>query len=465
MLELAGGRCNVYQGNVLDVLKGMPADWYHCIVTSPPYWGLRAYLKADDPLKSFELGSEATPAEYIENMVAVFRECRRVLHPTGVLWVNIGDTYSGTGGTNSPGSPGRTARVRNTIIGCQGRGRAVVGYKPNEPIGIPDMLKNALRADGWRHRDTIIWHKISPMPASLAGWRWERHQQRTWPDADIDTTTELRWDRQNGRDFGKPAIVYCPGCDKCRDNGGYVLRKGQWRTTPAHEYLFMFVKSDRYFCDAASVKEPASSATIARNQYTRITPTTDAEQYAIQHDHEFTGVTRNPHSVQTWSTEPCKFGHYATYPSALPRFCIKAATSPKGCCPHCGMPWSPVVDHVKATPRQNDDYIKGSGRCDFNGGGSWTDAKMDCEGYRQSCQCPFHEPIPCRILDPFAGTGTTLAVGVELGCEATGIELNPVYIPMIEERMAEVHKIIKRTPTPMDLDHPDKPIEGKVSFF
>jgi len=430
------------------VLEQLPSDHYHCIVTSPPYWGLRSYCKADTPEKAYELGSEKTPAEYIAAQVAVFRECRRVLHPTGVLVVNIGDTYStgGNGGGGKHRPPGEAKEA--------GWHTAPDDYQSGEPVGIPDMLKNALRADGWRHRDTVIWAKPAPMPASLAGWAWSKHQIKAKAGKTQSGGEGGRNERRReGTSYMDPSNnatwADCPGCPKCLPHGGYVLRRGQWRTTPSHEYCFTFVESDRYFADAARVKEPAAGATIARNQYSRVMDDPD-EQYAVVHDHEFTGSTRNPRSVQTWGPEPCKFSHYAAFPSALPRFFIKAATSPKGCCPTCGIPWSPVVEKAASTMniRVRDvaaGRVKSKGHKasddEVNAYGQEQEGATRVLGYRPSCDCddprgPIADPVPCRVLDPYAGTGTTLQAALELGCEADGIELNPQYVQYAIERLS-----------------------------
>jgi len=324
------------------------------------------------------------------------------------------------------------------------------GMSAGEPVGIPDMLKNALRADGWRHRDTVIWAKPAPMPSSVCGWRWEKHRIKVKkaPRRMKGHEREQGDYADNGKDFAPGASwIVCPGCPKCLPHGGYVLRKGQWRTTTAHEYCFMFVKSDKYYTDAAGVKEPATGATIARNQYSRVIDDPD-EQYAVVHDHEFTGATRNPRSVQTWGPEPCKFSHYASFPKKLPRFFIKAATSPKGCCPTCGIPYSPVVEREMNPSKEfnaGEDLTGGAANMGGNrqtskglhrNGGNAQGEPGKLLGYRPSCSCPPLPSVPCRVQDPYAGTATTLQAALELGCEADGIELNPQYVQYAIERLS-----------------------------
>ena len=417
------GGARIFQGNVLDVLRERPGNHYHCVVTSPPYWQLRSYLNADDPLKKYEMGSEPTPAAYIAAQVDVFREVRRVLHPTGVLFVNIGETYAPNWSSVRPS--GGAGFIE------EGRTR----------------FKNALRADGWRHRDTIIWAKPSAMPASLSGWRWERHRIKVEIGEYGEQVRPRNGANRKGSLAGKQGRTEwadCPGCDKCRDNGGYVLRKGQWRTTSSHEYVLMFVKSDKYFCDDAGRKEPAKNTCTGRTAGSKtvgIRPGSIAANEDYSNAKLGVGLTtRNPRSVQTWPAEPCKFVHYAAYPSALARFFIKAAVSPKGCCPTCGVPWSPVVERGSLVPDAPGYYPRGttvaqdglvhSAMVPAGKGQGHPNHHYEnkVHGYRQSCQCPGHEPVPCRVLDPFAGTATTLLAALQLGATADGIELNPDYI-------------------------------------
>jgi DNA modification methylase len=143
------------QGDTRQVLKTLPDASVHCCVTSPPYFGLRDYGMPE------QIGLEETPAEFIEQLVIVFREVRRVLRDDGTLWLNIGDSYANDtkwGGKHAQGVHG------NSGIG---RRRTATGYKSKELMGIPWQLAFALSADGWYLRQDIIWHKPNPMPESI----------------------------------------------------------------------------------------------------------------------------------------------------------------------------------------------------------------------------------------------------------------------------------------------------------
>lgn len=178
--------------------RSLPDDSVHCIVTSPPYYALRDYGV------SGQMGLEDTPAAYIAAQVALFRELRRALHPSGTCWVNIGDSYCtkpmGDSSTRDPKYAGRNRRG-NAPSGGRTNSPAALGLKHKDLIGVPWMLAFALRDDGWYLRQDIIWHKPSPMPSNVT--------------------------------------------DRC---------------TTAHEYLFLLTKSRRYFFDAQAIAEAAVTA-------------------------------------------------------------------------------------------------------------------------------------------------------------------------------------------------------------
>ena len=145
--------CTILQGDALELLRTLPPESVHTCVTSPPYYNLRDYGVEG------QIGNEGSVEEYLQALVAVFREVRRVLHPNGTLWVNMGDSYATNSGnqppTNTSNSCGHTAK------------RVPQGYKKKDLIGIPWQLAFALRADGWYLRQDIIWQKPNCMEVSL----------------------------------------------------------------------------------------------------------------------------------------------------------------------------------------------------------------------------------------------------------------------------------------------------------
>jgi DNA modification methylase len=397
-----------------------------------------------------ELGQEATPHEYINNMVYVFAEVHRVLRSDGVLFVNIGDSYATAGKdrTESQATAMSTLRggIGNQINVLKQKSKLVSDLKKKDKVGIPERFALAMQEFGWYWRDTIIWHKPAPMPSSVSGWRWERCRVKVEASArEFKEHDKLQGARAaNGKDFASSAgWTDCPGCDKCRSAGGYVLRRGSWRTTTSHEYIFMFTKSDQYFCDAVAVREPAESSTIERNQYSRVIDDPD-EQFAVAHDHEFTGATRNPRSVWRIASGGSSLKHYAMFPPELPRRCIEAATPSHGVCVKCGAPWARIIERVDTGMKQKmgDNWDTGPGshgsfhRNGKEHGQAGVPIMADkTVGWRATCRCGTEERVPATVLDCFGGSGTTAEEAIGMGRRAILCELNPEYVDIIRQRL------------------------------
>lgn len=202
-------------GDCREVLKSLPDESVHCCVSSPPYWRLRSYLPSEHPNKHLEIGSEPTLQEWVDTMVSVFREVRRVLRPDGTLWLNFGESYAGSrrGGDSgkstlhTPGSDKSrmTASRRRDNEPIPRSDMAVTGLKPKDMMGQPWRVAFALQADGWHLRQDIIWSKPNPMPESVR--------------------------------------------DRC---------------TKAHEYVFLLSKSERYFYDFEAMQEPVTGGARPR---------------------------------------------------------------------------------------------------------------------------------------------------------------------------------------------------------
>lgn len=305
----------ILQGDALATLKGLQADSVDCCVTSPPYFGLRDYGVEG------QMGLESTPEAFVQAMVEVFREVRRVLKPSGSLWLNLGDSYAGA---RKGGHPSNTS----TLIGSGSRApriasrrrdnepvprsdRALPGLKAKDLIGIPWMVAFALRADGWYLRRDIIWSKPNPMPESTKD-----------------------------------------------------------RPTTAHEYLFLLTKGPRYFYDALAIAEPLAESTLREiSEGYQGQATKDYEGAGVQNpsavkariiagkrkNHTVrpcdskggnqgngtmpyaAGPTRNKRSVWTIPTRPFKGAHFATFPEALVEPCILAG------CPEGGLVLDPFA--------------------------------------------------------------------------------------------------------------------------
>jgi len=224
---------------------------------------------------------EKTPEEHIEKLVIGFREVRRIMRDDAVLFLNYGDKYNaGRDGGWAGGKNSGFQQVDERYPNCSGPN--VKGLKPGDLIGLAWRLALALQADGWYLRSDTIWAKAlsfcekysgSTMPESLNGWRWERHKikVKSLKRKARGNQVNLMPNRKNEKeairaDINIPSALWqpCPGCPKCEPNGGLVLRKGSWRPTRAHEYLFILTKSRNYFCDMEAVREAVSENTHDR---------------------------------------------------------------------------------------------------------------------------------------------------------------------------------------------------------
>ena len=269
--------------DALYALRELPEESVHCCVTSPPYYALRDYGL------DMQIGREDTPEQYIDRLTEVFRELRRVLRSDGTLWLNIADTYCGTGNKgyhadpkNPKGRNGQQIAKNNRVSGC----------KQKDLIGIPWLLAFALRADGWYLRSDIIWQKENPMPESVK-------------------------DR----------------CARC------------------YEHIFLFSKSKKYFFDYKAISEPIAPATAERlkrgmkggNKYGKPVPGQPQPQ-SINRAREHGEIKdadinplRNKRDVWKINTVPFKGGHYAAYPPKLVETCLLAG------CPEDGIVLDPFM--------------------------------------------------------------------------------------------------------------------------
>lgn len=204
------------------------------------------------------LGLEPTPEMFVSHLVKICREVRRVLKPFGTFWLNLGDSYSGSGNDSGKkvGDRSQSLRSKNVVGDANPIKRTdVPGLKAKNLIGIPWRVALALQADGWYLRSDVIWHKPNPMPESVSGTAWERHKVKIKKGeilryGDIGESSKPRGQYENAK------WENCPGCPKCEANDGYVLSWNSGRPTKAHEYIFMLTKSPNYFFDQEAVREP-----------------------------------------------------------------------------------------------------------------------------------------------------------------------------------------------------------------
>jgi len=236
------------------------------------------------------------------------------------------------------------------------------------------------------------------------------------------------------------------------------------RCTKAHEYIFLLSKSARYYYDAEAVKEASSPNTRLQGDTTNCPSRHNARDRGVS---SLTGnmapgksirvdpsLGRNRRSVWTVATKPYSGAHFATFPPALILPCVLAGTSEHGCCPKCGAPWGRVVEKVTsvATSRAQSfgrsgavagHVLPNQGAAQHREGRDEGVAQKRTTGWQPGCECYPKDPpacfgalaVPCTVLDPFAGSGTTLVVAAELGRNGIGIELNPEYVKLAQQRI------------------------------
>ncbi len=511
---------DVRQGDALEVLRSMEPESVHCVVTSPPYYGLRDYglpsqvwggepdcnhefgptIHGGGPSGSLDgstlqgtpaaeerrprweshvccdcgawsgsLGLEPSVEMYVEHLVEVFREVWRVLRPDGTLWLNMGDSYVGSWGNYHPFGTGgqrskQTERWERPGYADTHRrpptANMLTGLKRKDLIGMPWRVAFALQADGWWLRSDIVWSKPNPMPESVKD-----------------------------------------------------------RPTRAHEYLFLLTRSERYYYDHVAVREPMAESSLVRisqpsfweqtggpkdygtsgvnpsrsgrralENFARRTPAgwnvnhdisnlrgqypqrrdpgrsqglaeVDAgfkRQKKRGHPHlqdghldegtkaEQQSAGANRRDVWHIATQPFPGSHFATFPITLVEPCILAGTSERGVCSDCGAPYRRIQSRQETLPHDADreygsargqrmgqvrDALRARGRTDDN-----PFVIPEIVGWEPTCDHDA-EVVPATVLDPFCGSGTTGVVALRHGRSFIGIELNPEYIDLAEERI------------------------------
>jgi DNA modification methylase len=472
----------IHCGHVMKVLRGLPAQSVHCVVTSPPYWGLRDYgiepsiwsgdkegrkegRKEQESCshefqetvnpggngdgKSFRrdklagqqkgkrsqpgtcakcgawcgcLGLEPTVEMYVRHMVEIFREVWRVLRDDGTLWLNMGDCYASA-----------QAAVEDHQGERRGRGARDKWLHAHGAL-VPMTQPNRMPQAGLKPKDLIgmPWRVAFALQAD----RWWLRRDNIWNKTNC-----------------KPESVTD-------------------RTTTSHEYVFHLSKSEQYFYDAEAIKEPVTGNSHARGN--GINPKARVPQegrYKAKRNESFSGSVsglvsmRNKRSVWSVPTHAFPEAHFATFPPKLITPCILAGTSEKGCCSWCGAPYRRIIKKqalLSPLPSAGEGRVRGGLAPDVRG--KYTKAEPqngqrrmaqkrdmmraatglhdyyfpdnETIGWRRSCKCQLPASIePCVVLDPFSGAGTTGVVAVRHGRRYIGCERGPQYVDMSIRRI------------------------------
>tara|TARA_Y100000114_G_C11730142_1_gene313100 strand:+ start:102 stop:1301 length:1200 start_codon:yes stop_codon:yes gene_type:complete len=380
-------------GDCRNVLKELPNNYFHTCVTSPPYWGLRDY--GNDG----QLGLEKTPKEFVDNLVKVFREVKRVLRDDGTLWLNLGDSYS---------SGGRTSTTNQTVRGDKDYGvtRPAVckNIKPKDLVGIPWRVAFALQEDGWYLRQDIIWHKPNSMPESVQDRCTKSHEyifllsksKNYYFDnesiKDKSLTQNIKSNNQKLSKYKnlKEEKKYRQGIHHKRGENIVIIRP----KLPNKKQFLDFIKSKtdaNFLVENTDIKKTTIEHWFRsddgfsfprKDDWLKINDLINdwSEEYNFINygltyeethlDSVVTNESKNKRSVWTVTTKPYKEAHFATYPPDLIEPCILAG------CPENG-----------------------------------------------------------NVLDPFGGAGTTALVADRLNRNATIIELNKEYIKIADKRI------------------------------
>lgn len=365
----------IIQGEALEVLKTLPDCSIDMVMTSPPYWGLRDYQIEK------QLGLETDFNDYVQRLVDIFREVKRVLKDAGTIYVNLGDTYMPHNGTrgNKTTAGADTLRKDTDNEQLAPKHKKMMNVRAKSLCNIPHRFAIAMCDDGWILRNTIIWHKPNCMPSSIK----DRYT--------VDFENIFFFSKQE-RYYHQPQFSSAQGKksgnstkQKWQDESGFQIRKG-------------FVKASDVIWDK-----------------------------------------RLKRAVWKIPSKPFPEAHFATYPEALCETPIKAGC-PEAICKKCGKPRELIIESKggtigKSWHDHSNDLVDGMTRIDYGSLASAGDKPYQRvkKGYTDcGCNAGFEPGI---VLDPFMGAGTTALVALKLHKSFLGVELNPKYIDIANARI------------------------------
>lgn len=480
----------ILRGDCRELLKTLPNESVHTVVTSPPYWGLRDYGvepsiwggKADcqhefgevgkrhrggppgdgDALRGRDqtaraetgdvftgqtcahcgawrgcLGLEPTPQMYVDHLVEVFAEVHRVLRADGTVWLNLGDSYATGAGKvgDAPGGGEQGARWRGETTRHRDEKRRPHGQPIENGRGEPQVERTRSLRDGSHAGKHTAMAAMGPMtqPNRMPIPGLKPKDLVMVPARAALALQAWGWWVRQDIIWAKPNPMPESVTDRC---------------TKSHEYIFLLAKSERYYYDAVSIAEPAVQS--GRQRADKIGGDKGDDVHHSPGGVFIGSETRNKRSVWEITTQPFPDAHFATFPPALIEPCILAGTSERGCCPTCGNPWERVIeaeapDGRKAIMKGGKAYdetgapLMGNNMIDSGVRGSFNAdrgvLKRSTAGWQPTCACGEHETRPAVVMDPFGGAGTTGLVADRLGRDAVLCELNPTYAAMGERRI------------------------------
>jgi DNA modification methylase len=467
MIYYQDGHVSLYNADCRSMSE-LADESIQCIVTSPPYWGLRKYAGLPDSvwggdkncghswqlnknklngggysdkstLAGFtspdtkgramnggiqqttntcltcgawkgQLGLEPTIDLYVAHLMEILRECKRVLRSDGTMWLNCGDSYAG--GKGQSGQPmsaidqeARAQRGESINRAC---GQLEVATRPSDSL-------SGLRSCNVKPKDLCLIPFRVALAAQADGW-WIR--------------SDIIWSKPN------------PMPESVTD-----------RPTDAYEHIFLMTKSARYYYDNEAVREPY---TEPLNRWGGNDVRNSSHKYidTFEQGEDNGGIGaigkssmlragaltrpdengRNLRNVWTINTQPYKEAHFATFPQRIPELCIKAGTPEYGCCDKCGTPYERMIERKP----ENRTRLAGEGQDSAIGtAGRAGELETKTLGWRQACKCADAKPVPATVLDPFAGSGTSAWVAKKLNRKCVLYEGSEKYCKLIVKRNSQ----------------------------
>lgn len=368
----------IIQGDCLQTIKSLEDKSINTCVTSPPYWGLRDYDE------DAQLGLEESPEEFVQNLVTLFSEIKRVLRDDGTVWLNLGDSYAGN-----------NSRASNNGRAGYGTEREVFnktgqGLKNKDLVGIPFRVAFALQQDGWYLRQDIIWHKPNPMPESVRDRCTKAHEYIFLLSKNVKYYFDNEAIKEDSVDYEK--------------------------TKKRYEKPFM-----------AGEKHESGGYSKDGAKHTKGMKKFDGK--------------RNKRSVWTVNTKPFKGAHFATFPMELIEPCVLAGC-PEQICVDCNTPYVRQVESKRLKrnelPKDDSRYrpntYEGSYK-NINGKADAGYTETKDLGLQKQCDCKNNETKSGVVLDPFGGSATTGIVAEGNGRDSIMLELNSDYINIAKQRI------------------------------
>jgi DNA modification methylase len=454
----------LHVGDVLEQLAVLPDESVHCVVTSPPFWGLRDYGTG-----RWEGGSDSDPCPDCTTREEQLR-CKTCMG-TGEI-EHVHETVparSGRGGSGAPGKQTAGAFPSELAVSECSCGATRVdqqlGLEATPELFVAAMVDVFREVRRVLRRDGTCWINLGDSYNSI------RNDSPGDGFRTADASGQPKgYVKGRGRNLinglKQKDLVGIPWrvAFALQADGWYLRSDIIWskpnpmpesvtdRPTKAHEYVFLLTRSPRYFFDADAVREDGAGRLDLGRMKRPEARMGEGGRWANDNGYR-TEAGRNIRSVWEIATQPYPEAHFATFPEALPERCIKAGTSERGCCPVCGAPWERVVmatgpDGRSAEVRNGKAYdedgqpLMGDNMIDHGVRGSWNSGgkllERETKGWRPTCACGEPAYTPCTVLDPFMGSGTTALVARRLGRRSIGVELSPDYARICAKRLQQL---------------------------